>query len=117
MKDLNIKFYTFTNNAWQFDNIFHYYISKPIFNFGFFTTYKLIDNQLLEYLGPSNSYNKMTSISNNISKYHIGKLSTYLLVFIIFMFFSIVKFQGNPIPFDFGGIKIKKLFIHVSESI
>ena len=92
MKDLNIKFYSFTNNAWYFDNIFHYYISKPIFNFGFFTTYKLIDNQLLEYLGPSNSYNKMTSISNNISKYHIGKLSTYLLVFIIFMFFSIVKF-------------------------
>lgn len=92
MKDLNIKFYSFTNNAWYFDNIFHYYISKPIFNFGFFTTYKLIDNQLLEYLGPSNSYKKMTSISNNISKYHIGKLSTYLLVFIIFMFFSIVKF-------------------------
>ena len=92
MKDLNIKFYSFTNNAWYFDNIFHYYISKPIFNFGFFTTYKLIDNQLLEYLGPSNSYNKMTSISNSISKYHIGKLSTYLLVFIIFMLFSIVKF-------------------------
>lgn len=92
MKDLNIKFYSFTNNAWYFDNIFHYYISKPIFNFGFFTTYKLIDNQLLEYLGPSNSYNKITVMSNNISKYHIGKLSTYLLVFIIFMFFSIMKF-------------------------
>ena len=92
MKDLNIKFYSFTNNAWYFDNVFHYYISKPIFNFGFFTTYKLIDNQLLEYLGPSNSYNKITVMSNNISKYHIGKLSTYLLVFIIFMFFSIMKF-------------------------
>ena len=92
MKDLNIKFYSFTNNAWYFDNIFHHYISKPIFNFGFFTTYKLIDNQLLEYLGPSNSYKKMTSISNNISKYHIGRLSTYLLVFIIFMFFSVIKF-------------------------
>ena len=92
MQNLNLKFYSFTNNAWYFDNIFHYYISKPIFNFGFFTTYKLIDNQLLEYLGPSNSYSKMTSISNNISKYHIGKLSTYLLIFIIFMFFSIMKF-------------------------
>ena len=92
MRDLNIKFYSFTNNAWYFDNVFHYYISKPIFNFGFFTTYKLIDNQLLEYLGPSNSYNKITVMSNNISKYHIGKLSTYLLVFIIFMFFSIMKF-------------------------
>lgn len=92
MRTLNIKLYSFTNSAWYFDNIFHHYISKPIFNFGFFTTYKLIDNQLLEYLGPYNSYNKVTSISNNMSKYHIGKLSTYLLVFIIFMFFSIIKF-------------------------
>jgi len=92
MQDLNIKLYSFTNNSWYFDNIFHHYVSKPIFNFGLFTTYKLIDNQLLEYLGPSNSYNKVTFMSNNISKYHIGKLSTYLLVFIIFMFFSIIKF-------------------------
>ena len=92
MQELNLKLYSFTNNAWYFDNIFHYYISKPVFNFGLFTTYKLIDNQLLEYFGPSNSYNKVTSLSNNISKYHIGKLSTYLLVFIIFMFFSLMKF-------------------------
>ena len=92
MRELNIKFYSFTNNAWYFDNIFNYYISKPIFNFGFFTTYKLIDNQLLEYLGPTNSYSKITLMSNNVSKYHIGKLSTYLLIFIIFMFFSIMKF-------------------------
>ena len=92
MQELNLKLYSFTNNAWYFDNVFHYYISKPVFNFGLFTTYKLIDNQLLEYFGPSNSYNKVTSLSNNISKYHIGKLSTYLLVFIIFMFFSLMKF-------------------------
>lgn len=92
MSKLNVKVYTFTNNAWYFDYIFHHYISKPIFNFGFFTTYKLIDNQLLEYLGPTNSYGKITSLSNEISKYHIGKLSIYLLIFITFMFFSIVKF-------------------------
>ena len=92
MSKLNIKIYSFTNNAWYFDYIFHHYISKPVFNFGFFTTYKLIDNQLLEYLGPSNSYVKMTSLSNKISKYHFGKLSVYLLIFIIFMFFSVIKF-------------------------
>lgn len=92
MNQLNIKLYSFTNSAWYFDNIFHHYVSGPIFSFGFFVTYKLIDNQLLEYLGPSNSYYKVTSLSNNISKYHLGKLSTYLLIFIIFVFFSIVKF-------------------------
>ena len=92
MQDLNIKLYSFTNNAWYFDNVFHYYISTPILNFGFYVTYKLIDNQLLEYLGPSNLFNKVTFVSNTVSKYHIGKLSTYLLVFIIFIFFSIIKF-------------------------
>ena len=92
MKEFNIKLYSFTNGAWYFDNIFHNYFSKPIFNFGFFISYKLIDNQLLEYFGPSNSYNKFSNLSNNLSKYHLGKLSIYLLLFIIFMFFLIVKF-------------------------
>lgn len=92
MSSTNIKIYSFTNNAWYFDNVFHYYITKPIFNFGLYISYKLIDNQLLEYLGPTNSYSKFTNLSNQTSKYHIGKLSVYLLGFIIFIFFSIVKF-------------------------
>lgn len=92
MQELSLKLYSFTNNAWYFDSVFHYYISKPVFNFGLFISYKLIDNQLLEYFGPTNSYNKITYLSNNISKYHIGKLSTYLLIFIIFIFFSLIKF-------------------------
>ena len=92
MSSIAIKSYAFTNNAWYFDNVFHYYISKPIFNFGLFVTYKLLDNQLLEYLGPSNSYQKFSNISNQVSKYHVGKLSVYLLGFILFMFFSVVKF-------------------------
>ena len=92
MKELNIKMYSFTNNAWYFDNIFHNYISKPLFNLGLSITYKLIDNQLLEFLGPTNTYNKFSNSSNYISYYHIGKLSSYLLVFIIFIFFSLGKF-------------------------
>lgn len=92
MKSINIKFYSFTNNAWYFDNVFHHYISKPIFNFGFFISYKLIDNQLLEYLGPTNSHTKFSNTSNRVSQYHIGKLSMYLLGFIIFVFFSLLKF-------------------------
>lgn len=92
MCSINIKFYSFTNNAWYFDNIFHYYVTKPIFNFGLFISYKLIDNQLLESIGPTNSHIKLSNMSNKISQYHIGKLSIYLLGFIIFIFFSLVKF-------------------------
>jgi hypothetical protein len=92
MNSINIKSYSFSNGAWYFDNIFNYYITTPIINFGLFVTYKLLDNQLLEYLGPTNSYNKITSGSGNISGFHIGKLSVYVLVFIVFIFFSISKF-------------------------
>jgi NADH-ubiquinone oxidoreductase chain 5 len=92
MNQLNIKIYSFTNNAWYFDNIFHNYISKPIFNWGLVISYKLIDNQLLEFLGPTNVHNKITSYSSNLSYFHMGKLSSYLLLFIIFIFFSLCKF-------------------------
>lgn len=92
MYSINIKFYSFTNNAWYFDNIFHYYVTRPMFNFGFFISYKLIDNQLLESIGPTNSHRKFSNLSNKVSQYHIGKLSVYLLAFIVFMFFSLLKF-------------------------
>nr|ALO20686.1 NADH dehydrogenase subunit 5 [Tiaropsis multicirrata] len=92
MKQLNIKLYSFTNGAWYFDNIFNYYITKPVMNFGLFISYKLIDNQLLEYLGPTNTYNKMSTGSGRISQIHLGKLSVYVLALIVFIFFSILKF-------------------------
>lgn len=92
MKKNIIKVYSFTNGAWYFDNIFHHYITKPLFNFGLFISYKIIDNQLLEYVGPNNSYKKFSTLSNSLSQFHIGKLSVYILGFIVFMFFSIVKF-------------------------
>lgn len=92
MSQANIKLYSFTNGAWYFDNVFHNYVSKPLFNLGLYISYKLVDNQLLEYFGPTNTYNKLTGSSNKISQYHIGKLPVYLLAFIVFIFFCIIKF-------------------------
>jgi len=92
MNSFNIKIYSFTNGAWYFDNIFNNYITKPIMNFGLYISYKLLDNQLLEYLGPINTYTKMTEGSGKLSRFHVGKLSIYILAIIVFIFFSIVKF-------------------------
>lgn len=47
------KFYTFTNSAWYFDKIITHYISNPILKLGFDISYKFIDSQLLEGLGPT----------------------------------------------------------------
>lgn len=92
MNKFNIKLFSFINGAWYFDNIFNYYISTPLMNFGLYITYKLIDNQILEYLGPSNTYKNIVIIGGNTSNYHIGKISIYVLVIIIFMFFLSTKF-------------------------
>lgn len=92
MNEVNIKMYSFSNGAWYFDNIFNYYISKPLINFGLFISYKLVDNQLLEYFGPTKLYNTMTLGSSKTSQFHIGKLSIYVLIFIVFIFFTLYKF-------------------------
>ena len=92
MNQLTIKIYSFTNNAWYFDNVFHNYISRPLFNLGLFISYKLIDNQLLEFLGPTKTHSNFSSYSSSLSNFHIGKLSSYILIFIIFIYFSLSKF-------------------------
>ena len=92
MFNLFIKTYSFTNGAWYFDSFINYYIVKPIMRLGFSKTYKLIDNQLLEYFGPKNIYSNISNDSNILSKYHSGQISIYTFVFIIFICCFIVKF-------------------------
>ena len=92
MKQLNIIGYSFTNGAWYFDNVFNFYVSKPIINFGLYISYKLLDNQLLEYFGPNNIYQLLTKNSSKLSNLHTGKLSIYVLIFIVFIFFTFIKF-------------------------
>ena len=92
MTQNSIKVYSFLGNAWYFDNIFNYYITKPIMNFGLYVSYKFIDNQILEFFGPSKVYTDVTKLSGKSSSLHSGKLSIYVLVFIVFMFFTLMKF-------------------------
>lgn len=87
-----MKIYTFTNMAWYFDTFFNYYIVRPVMKFGFFITYKLIDNQILETLGPTKVTNNIYQESNLLSKFHSGKISVYSFIFIIFIFCFIFKF-------------------------
>ena len=79
------KIYSFTNNAWYFDKIFSFYFTLPLLRFGFNITYKLIDNQILEKLGPNSIYLILSNNSNKISYYHSGKISMYILLFIFFL--------------------------------
>jgi len=87
-----VKFYTFTNNAWYFDVFFNHYIVQPVMKVGFHITYKLIDNQILETLGPTKVTDNIYKESNFLSKLHSGKISIYTFIFIIFVVCFIFKF-------------------------
>ena len=64
-------------------------------------------------LGPYGGTNVITSSSAQVSQYHIGKIASYTLSLIIFIYIFI-----TPLPsFDFGELKMFKLFIHVNESV
>lgn len=80
-----IKLYSFSNNSWYFDNIINYYVVKPVLNLSFSIFYKLIDNQILEFIGPLKTSNQMLANSGFLSRYHSGKISTYILFLIVFV--------------------------------
>ncbi len=87
-----INIYSFLNSAWYFDKIINFYLLKYITKFGFDISYKILDNQLLEFFGPSNIHNIVTNKSNKLSIYHLGNLSTYTFIFIIFIICFLLKF-------------------------
>nr|CUS58606.1 TPA: NADH dehydrogenase subunit 5 [Podocoryna carnea] len=87
-----VKTYSFTNGAWYFDSFVNYYLVKPLLKFGFNITYKVLDNQLLEFLGPSNTVKYISKNSNSLSYLHLGKISVYTLIFILFVSCFIFKF-------------------------
>ena len=104
--------YEIFSKAWYWDPITKNYLINPALDTGFRSTYKLLDNQFIEMLGPYGGSNIIISNSSQLSRYHIGKIASYSLSLIIFIYFLI-----TPPSFDFGELKVFKLFIHVNESV
>ncbi len=86
------KIYSFLANTWYFDHTINHYISKFVLDYGFKFTYKLIDNQLLEVIGPSFITKELSNQSSSLSKYHLGKITSYTFAFAFFIIFFIIKF-------------------------
>lgn len=87
-----VKVYSFINGAWYFDYLLSYYLTLPLFKLGFNVTYKLIDNQIFEYIGPNKIYGQLINGSEKISLFHLGKISIYILIFVLFFSCFIFKF-------------------------
>lgn len=78
--------------AWYFDVVTSKLLVQPTLRLGFFTTYKLIDNQFLEELGPTKLVDVLSRGSNALSRFHVGKLSLYGFLFVLFIGFIIIQF-------------------------
>ncbi len=92
LKGIFNKIYNFITKTWYFDYIINYYLVKPFLDYGFIYTYKIIDNQLLEIIGPFSLTNEFKRNSSYLSKYHLGKIASYSFAFIFFILFFIIKF-------------------------
>ena len=112
-KNIVLYLYEIFSRAWYWDPITKKFLINQTLNIGFSYTYKILDNQFVEMLGPYGGTNVITSSSAQVSQYHIGKIASYTLSLIIFIYIFI-----TPHPsFDFGELKMFKLFIHVNESV
>nr|YP_009300653.1 NADH dehydrogenase subunit 5 [Turritopsis dohrnii]ALK27154.1 NADH dehydrogenase subunit 5 [Turritopsis dohrnii] len=86
------KVYSFVLGSWYFDYLINHYIVKPFMKVGFNVSYKFIDNQILEFFGPTIIYNKVTSKANELSKFYSGNISIYTFMFIAFIYCFLIKF-------------------------
>nr|AMK47867.1 NADH dehydrogenase subunit 5 [Turritopsis dohrnii] len=84
--------YSFVLGSWYFDYLINHYIVRPFMKVGFNVSYKFIDNQILEFFGPTVIHNKVTSKANELSKFYSGNISIYTFMFIAFIYCFLIKF-------------------------
>jgi NADH:ubiquinone oxidoreductase subunit 5 (subunit L)/multisubunit Na+/H+ antiporter MnhA subunit len=78
--------------AWYFDIVVSKLFVQPALRLGFFTTYKLIDNQFLEEFGPTKMVSALSRGSSILSRAHLGNISLYSLLLVLFIGFIVIQF-------------------------
>nr|QZH57642.1 NADH dehydrogenase subunit 5 [Nemalecium lighti] len=79
--------------AWYFDSIINYLLIMKILSLSFIQTYKIIDNQIIEYFGPRSLSSSPIYVGSPSSKWASGSLILYILYVILFII--IFKFIFN----------------------
>jgi hypothetical protein len=87
-----MKIYAFLSGAWYFDTVIKKMLIDPLLKIGFSVTYKLIDNQILEEFGPTRVSQTTFNMANSVSKVHLGKISFYAFILVLFITFLFVQF-------------------------
>lgn len=79
------RLYYFFSNNWNFNNTFNAFLFKHFSIYGLNITYKLIDNQILEFLGPKKIYNEVKNPASLSSSYYGGDMYIYIFSTICFI--------------------------------
>ena len=82
--------YTFVYFSWYVDKVLVYYIVNPILLLGFNITYKFMDSQVLESLGPY-WFSNYLKHKASLSTYYRGFIHSYLFLFIISIICFIIQ--------------------------
>ena len=97
------QFYGFLNQKWYFDQIYSYFIVKPIFAFAYNITFKLLDRGIIEIIGPTGLYRTVKDLAQKVTSVQTGFIYHYTYVMIIGLTFFITLlgiwafFQFNSI--------------------
>jgi NADH-ubiquinone oxidoreductase chain 5 len=78
-----VVFYTFLNQRWFFDKVYHDFIIKKVFDFGYETSFKSFDKGILEILGPTGIANTFLRLMHQSKKLQSGFVYHYALLMLI----------------------------------
>ena len=80
------------NQRWLFDKVYHDFIAKKAFDFGYETSFKSFDKGLLEIVGPTGIIRTFVNLLAEIRSFQSGFVYHYALLMLIglTLFISIV---------------------------
>lgn len=81
--------YGFLNQKWYFDQIYSYFIVKPIFSFAYNISFKLLDRGIIEIIGPTGLYRTIKNLAQKVTSVQTGFIYHYTYVMIIGLTFFI----------------------------
>jgi len=89
MSYLYRKFYVFLTQKWHFDQVTSELITVKSMNFGYRTSFQLIDKGNIEVFGPAGVAFNLQPISKNFASYQSGFVPNYALTLMLAVLLSL----------------------------
>jgi NADH-ubiquinone oxidoreductase chain 5 len=105
------KIYTFFNQKWLFDVVYHHVVALPILRFGGTTTFQLLDKGFVELYGPYGIIKLIRSLSKHTSALQTGWIHHSIFIMLAGIVLVIAFFSLNSPVFFFFSLKYFYLFI------